>query len=300
MDLVDFDRQIFDDIVDDFEEILPDARVHPIPMSALNGDNVITKSDRTPWFNEASLLEYLETVQVDHQIVAKPFRMPIQLVSRPDQEFRGYAGQILAGSIRVGDPITAWPSGHVAHVKRIVTWDGDIALAHAPMSVTLVLDDESDISRGDTITGVEEQGLKAQGSRPPHVGRRFEADVVWMDERPLDPARLYLLKHTTRTVTVEANRPLALNQIETVTLTTSRPIVFDRYRDIRATGSFILIDPATNFTAGAGMIIDAIRDDHAAEYRPNAAERLVRLARSASSHEDAVAAMQRAIEELLK
>jgi sulfate adenylyltransferase subunit 1 len=300
MDLVDFDRQIFDDIVDDFEEILPDARVHPIPMSALNGDNVITKSDRTPWFNEASLLEYLETVQVDHQIVAKPFRMPIQLVSRPDQEFRGYAGQILAGSIRVGDPITAWPSGHVAHVKRIVTWDGDIALAHAPMSVTLVLDDEIDISRGDTITGVEEVGPKAQGSRPPHVGRRFEADVVWMDERPLDPARLYLLKHTTRTVTVEANRPLALNQIETVTLTTSRPIVFDRYRDIRATGSFILIDPATNFTAGAGMIIDAIRDDHAAEYRPNAAERLVRLARSASSHEDAVAAMQRAIEELLK
>jgi sulfate adenylyltransferase subunit 1 (EFTu-like GTPase family) len=121
-----------------------------------------------------------------------------------------------------------------------------------------------------------------------------------MDERPLDPARLYMLKHTTRTVTVEANRPLALNQIETVTLATSRPLVFDRYRDIRATGSFILIDPTTNFTAGAGMIIDAIRDDHAAQYRPNAAERLVKLARSASSHEEAVAAMQRAIEELLK
>ena len=121
-----------------------------------------------------------------------------------------------------------------------------------------------------------------------------------MDERPLDPARLYMLKHTTRTVTVEANRPLALNQIETVTLATSRPLVFDRYRDIRATGSFILIDPTTNFTAGAGMIIDAIRDDHAAQYRPNAAERLAKLARSAPSHEEAVAAMQRAIEELLK
>jgi sulfate adenylyltransferase subunit 1 (EFTu-like GTPase family) len=124
-----------------------------------------------------------------------------------------------------------------------------------------------------------------------------------MDERPLDPARLYMLKHTTRTVTVEANRPLALNQIETVTLATSRPLVFDRYRDIRATGSFILIDPTTNFTSGAGMIIDNIdsrRDDGAAGYRPNAAERLVKLARSASSHEEAVAAMQRAIEELLK
>jgi sulfate adenylyltransferase subunit 1 (EFTu-like GTPase family) len=299
MDLVDFDRQVFDDIVDNFEEILPNARVHPIPMSALNGDNVITKSDRTPWFDEASLLEYLETVTVDHQIVAKPFRLPVQLVVRPDQEFRGYAGQILAGSIRAGDPVTAWPSGRTAHVKRIVTWDGDIAMAHAPMSVTLVLDDEIDISRGDTISGVRADG-KSQSAFDPHVDRRFEADVVWMDERPLDPARPYLLKHTTRTVTVEANRPLALNQIETVTLSTSRPLVFDRYRDIRATGSFILIDPTTNFTAGAGMIIDAVRDDHTAEYRPNVAERLVKLARSAPSHEEAVAAMQRAIEELLK
>jgi sulfate adenylyltransferase large subunit len=306
MDLVDFDRQVFDDIVDDFEEILPNARIHPMPISALNGDNVITRSDRTPWFDGKSLLEYLETVEVDHQMIAKPFRMPVQLVARPDQDFRGYAGQILAGSIRVGEPITAWPSGGSARVKRIVTWDGDLQTAHAPMSVTLVLDAEIDISRGDTITAqgsgltAQGSGLMAHGGTEPHVGRHFEADVVWMDERPLDPARLYMLKHTTRTVTVEANRPLALNQIETVTLTTSRPIVFDRYRDIRATGSFILIDPATNFTAGAGMIIDAIREDHASEYRPNAAERLVRIARSASTHEEAVAAMQRAIEELLK
>jgi sulfate adenylyltransferase subunit 1 len=304
MDLVDFDRQIFDDIVDDFEEILPNARIHPMPISALNGDNVITKSDRTPWFDGRSLLEYLETVEVDHQMIAKPFRMPVQLVARPDQDFRGYAGQILAGSVRVGEPLTAWPSGGSARVKRIVTWDGDLDTAHAPMSVTLVLDKEIDISRGDTITaqgsGLMAQGFTAHGEGQPHVGRHFEADVVWMDERPLDPSRLYMLKHTTRTVTAEANRPLALNQIETVTLTTSRPIVFDRYRDIRATGSFILIDPTTNFTAGAGMIIDAIREDHASEYRPNAAERLVRIARSAASHDEAVAAMQRAIEELLK
>jgi sulfate adenylyltransferase subunit 1 len=306
MDLVDFDRQVFDDIVDDFQEILPDARIHPIPMSALNGDNVIGRSERTPWFDGASLLEYLETVEVDHRIVAKPFRLPVQLVVRPDQEFRGYSGQILAGLIRVGEPVTAWPSGHTAGVKRIVTWDGDIEVAHAPMSVTLVLDDEIDISRGDTLTNSVSAGQTAgrgprdEGAREPYVGRHFEADVVWMDERPLDPSRLYMLKHTTRTVTVEANRPLALNQIETVTLTASRPLVFDRYRDIRATGSFILIDPATNFTAGAGMIIDAIREDHAAEYRPNAAERLVKIARSAASHEEAVAAMQRAIEELLK
>ena len=305
MDLVDFDRQVFDDIVDDFEEILPNARIHAMPISALNGDNVITRSDSTPWFDGKSLLEYLETVDVDHKIVAKPFRLPVQLVVRPDQEFRGYAGQIVAGSIRVGDPITAWPSGRAAHVKRLVTWDGDIQTAHAPMSVTVVLDREIDISRGDTITGGAGAELAGQDAgqeawTQPHVGTHFEADVVWMDERPLDPSRLYLLKHATRTVTVEANRPLALNQIETVSLTTSRPLVFDRYRDMRATGSFILIDPTTNFTAGAGMIIDAIRDDQAAEYRPNAAERLVNLARSAGTHADAVAAVQRALEELLK
>jgi sulfate adenylyltransferase subunit 1 len=308
MDLVDFERQVFDDIVDDFEKILPQARMHPIPISALKGDNVITRSDRTPWFDGASLLTYLETVQVDREVVAKPFRLPVQLVVRPDQEFRGYAGQILSGSIRVGDPVAVWPSGRTAHVKRIVTWDGDLALAHAPMSVTLVLDDEIDISRGDMITSdvplrEEGGGRRTKGSVPsfePHVGRHFEADVVWMDERPLDPSRVYLLKQTTRTVTVEVNRPLALNQIETVTLSASRPLVFDRYRDIRATGSFILIDPSTNFTAGAGMIIDAVREEHVGHSHPNAAERLARIARGAATHEDAVAAMQRALEELLK
>jgi sulfate adenylyltransferase subunit 1 len=289
MDLVDFDRGVFDDICDEFGKILPDAALHPIPMSALHGDNVIGPSERTPWFDGMALLEYLETVEVDRNVSARPFRFPVQLVLRPSHEFRGYAGQIVSGTVRPGDLVTIWPSGRTTRVKRIVTWDGDLDEAQSPMSVTLTLEDEIDISRGDMIAVGET-----------HVGQQFRADVVWMDERPLDPARLYMLKHTTRTVTVEANRPLALNQIETVTLATSRPLVFDRYRDIRATGSFILIDPATNFTAGAGMIIDAIRDDHAAQYRPNVAERLVKLARSAPSHDEAVAAMQRAIEELLK
>jgi sulfate adenylyltransferase subunit 1 (EFTu-like GTPase family) len=290
MDLVDFDRQIFDDIVDNFEEILPNARVHAMPISALNGDNVITRSDRTPWFDGVSLLEFLETVEVDHQMASKPFRFPVQLVSRPNQEFRGYAGQILSGSIYVGDAVTISPAGRTARVKRIVTWDGDLEIAHAPMSVTLTLDDEIDISRGDMLTA----GLDA------HVGQRFEADIVWMDERPLEPSRVYLLKHGTQTVTAEVNRRLALNQIETVSVSTSKPLTFDRYREIRATGSFILIDPATNFTAGAGMIIDAVRDDHSGKHRPNAAERLARLARTAGSDDEAVAAVQRALEELLK
>ena len=319
MDLVDFDRQVFDDIVDDFEEILPNARVHAMPLSALNGDNVITRSDRTPWFDGASLLEFLETVEVDHQIVAKPFRFPVQIVLRPDLDFRGYAGQILSGSIAKGDPITVWPSGRTAQVKRIVTWDGDLDRAFAPMSVTLVLDDEIDVSRGDVLTagsrlkdgsglraqgsGNDGSGLRAQGSGQdyePHVSTRFEADVVWMDERPLDPGRVYLLKHGTRTINAEVNRHLLLNQIETVTVTAARPLVFDRYRDNRATGNFILIDPGTNFTAGAGMIIDALREDQAATHQLNAAERLVKLARGAATDADAVAAVQKALEELLK
>ena len=240
-------------------------------------------------------------MQVDHQIVAKPFRLPVQLVVRPDQEFRGYAGQILAGSIRVGDPITAWPSGRTAHVKRIVTWDGDLDDgARADVGdAGARRRDRHQPGGHDYGSGLRAHRLRAPGSSPTSAGASRPTSSGWTSGRSI-PSRLYLLKHTTRTVTVEANRPLALNQIETVTLTTSRPLVFDRYRDIRATGSFILIDPTTNFTAGAGMIIDAIRDDHAAEYRPNAAERLAKIARSAGSHEEAVAAMQRAIEELLK
>ena len=290
MDLVDFDRQIYDDIVDAFEDILPDSRVHAIPMSALNGDNVITSSDRTPWYDGKSLLEFLETVDVDHKMATKPFRFPVQMVIRPDLDFRGYAGQILSGSIKRGATITILPSGRTARVKRIVTFDGDLEIATAPMSVTIVLDDEIDISRGDVLVAGEEA----------LVGNNFEADVVWMDERPLDPSRVYLLKHGTKTVNAEVNRHLALNQIETVKVTTARPIVFDRYRNIRGNGNFILIDPATNFTAGAGMIIDAVRADHGHDHHPNAAERIAMLARSAATPAEAIEAVQRALEELLK
>ncbi len=176
MDLLDFDRGVFDTICDDFAGLAGEATVTPIPMSALHGDNVTVPSDRTPWFKGQSLLDFLETVDVERQHAAAPFRMPVQLVLRPDQEFRGYAGQIASGTIRPGDSITAWPSGWTSKVARIVTWDGDLDMAHAPMSVTLVLEDELDISRGDVL---------AVG--PIQVHRRFSANVVWMDERPLDP-----------------------------------------------------------------------------------------------------------------
>ena len=288
MDLVDFDRGVFDDICDEFDKILHGAALHPIPISALHGDNVITRSERTPWFDGAALLEYLESVEVDRNQSAKPFRFPVQLVLRPNHDFRGYAGQIVSGTVGPGDAVTVWPSGRTTRVKRIVTWDGDLDVAHSPMSVTLTLEDELDISRGDVL---------AVGDT--HVGQRFKAEVVWMDERPLDAGRAYLLKHTTRTVTAEVDHALVFNQIGSVVVSTSRPLIFDRYGDNRATGSFILIDPATNFTAGAGMIVDTVGERSAMAARPSAAERLARLARAAPTDADAVEAVRRALEEIL-
>jgi sulfate adenylyltransferase large subunit len=290
MDLIDFDRDVYEGIRDEFDEILKGARCHAIPLSALHGDNVISASDRTPWFAGPSLLEYLETVNVTSDLAALPFRFPVQLVLRPNDEFRGYAGQIASGTVRVGDRLTAWPSGRSARVKRIVTYDGDLDMAFAPMSVTLTLDDEIDISRGDTLS-VE----------PPAVGRKFEAEMVWMDERPLDPARVYLLKQSTRTVTAEINHGLVLNQIGTVGVSAARPLVFDRYDANRATGSFIVIDPATHFTAGAGMIVNPIHDGvpALAAAPVSAAERIALLARHASSDGEAIDAVRKALEEML-
>jgi sulfate adenylyltransferase subunit 1 len=288
MDLVDFDRAVFEDIVDEFYKILPTENLHPIPMSALDGDNVITPSARTPWFDGAPLLQFLETVEVERAAVGAPFRFPVQLVVRPHQDFRGYAGQVLSGVVRPGDVVSIWPSGRSTRVKRIVTWDGDLDVAHAGHSVTLTLEDEIDISRGDMI---------AMGDI--EVGQQFRADVVWMDERPLDPGRVYLLKHTTRTVSAEVDHPLVLNQIGSVTVSTTRPLIFDRYVDNRGTGSFILIDRSTNFTAGAGMIADGVRSRSGRIAKPTAAERLARVARAAGSDAEAIEAVRKALEELL-
>ena len=290
MDLIDFDRDVFDKIQDDFGDLLQGAAVHAIPMSALHGDNVITSSDRTPWFTGPSLLEYLETVHINRNLPALPFRFPVQLVVRPDQDFRGYAGQIASGTVRVGDRLTTYPSGQSANVKRIVTYDGDLDMAFAPMSVTLTLDREIDTSRGDVLT-----------AEPPLVGQKFEAEVVWMDEKPLDPGRVYLIKQGTRTVTGEINHGLVLNQIGTVVVTTARPIVFDRYETNRFTGSFIVIDPATHFTAGAGMIVNQVREGAAPVVAAplTAAERIAQMARRAASDEEAAALVRQALEDML-
>jgi len=295
MDLVDFDRDVYEGIRDDFEEILAGARAHAIPLSALHGDNVITGSNRTPWFDGPSLLQYLETVEVTRDLTSLPFRFPVQLVLRPDHEFRGYAGQVVSGRIHVGDRITAWPSGRSARINRIATFDGDLDFAFAPMSVTLTLDDEIDISRGDMLTAFD----SAQ-AEPPTVGTEFEADVVWMDERPLDPGRVYLIKQATKTVTAEIHHGLVLNQIGTVNVSTARPLVFDRYGENRATGSFVIIDPATHFTAGAGMISNPLTHTVRSVTAPiSAAERLALLARHAGSDAEAVEAIRKALEDLL-
>jgi len=295
MDLVDFDRDVYEGIRDDFEEILAGARAHAIPLSALHGDNVITHSDRTPWFDGPSLLQYLETVEVTRDLTSLPFRFPVQLVLRPDHEFRGYAGQVVSGRIHVGDRITAWPSGRSARINRIATFDGDLDLAFAPMSVTLTLDDEIDICRGDMLTAFD-----STQAEPPTVGTEFEADVVWMDERPLDPGRVYLIKQATKTVTAEIHHGLVLNQIGTVNVSTARPLVFDRYGENRATGSFVIIDPATHFTAGAGMISNPLTHTVRSVNAPiSAAERLALLARHAGSDAEAVEAIRKALEELL-
>jgi sulfate adenylyltransferase large subunit len=287
IDLVGFDEGVFRAICDELPEMLGDARVQAIPLSALHGDNVITSSDRTPWYTGPALLPYLESADTAPWHARGPFRFPVQLVVRPDAGFRGYAGQIASGTVNVGDRITAWPSGVTTRVTRIVTWDGDLEAAVAPMSVTLVLADDLDVSRGDVLA-----------AGPLHVGRRFSADVVWMDERPLDPKRPYVLKQGTRTVMAEAGSALALNQIGPVTITTGRPIVFEPYADNRTTGSFILIDPATNFTAGAGMIAEALPDDGPAVTR-GAAERLAQTARAAATDGAAIDAVRAMLEEML-
>ena len=272
MDLIGYDEERFRVIVRDFklllEEIAADTGnpVEPVfvPVSALAGDNIVHRSDAMPWYKGPSLLELLESTPTSLDTRADAFRFPVQRVLRPDHTFRGFAGQIASGTIRPGDRVTVLPSGKSAEVARIVTWDGDLAEAHAPLSVTLVLDREVDISRGDLI---------ASAQAPAKVAKSLKAAIVWMDQRPLERNRRYLLKHTSQTVPAfvasieyrtniatlsrEATETLRMNDIGVATLTLLRPIAIDRYAENRATGAFILIDPERNATVAAGMVTAA-------------------------------------------
>jgi sulfate adenylyltransferase subunit 1 (EFTu-like GTPase family) len=234
-------------------------------MSALLGDNVVERSAAMPWYTGPSLLEHLETVPVAFDGRDLPARFPVQWVVRPDAkrypDFRGFAGQIASGRIRVGDAVTALPSGHSSRVSRIVTFDGDLDEAFAPLSVTLELEDELDIARGDTL---------AHASAAPHLARRLVANVVWMNEHPLAAGATWLLQQGPRTVPARVTRilhrwdverlapedanSLRLNDIGQVEIETAEPLVFDSYRDNRSTGGFVLVDPITNLTMAAGLV----------------------------------------------
>jgi sulfate adenylyltransferase large subunit len=271
MDLVDFREERFLKLEEQFTKLaerLGIANVQCIPVSALAGDNVVEHSERTPWYSGPSLLEHLETVPVTAASRTKDFRFPVQYVVRPDASFRGFAGQIASGAVRPGDVVTALPSGRQSRVESIATYDGELAEAFAPMSVTLKLTDEIDLSRGDML--VRPDSL-------PYVAKRFEATVVWMHAQPLSVGRNYLVKQTSRRVrgkitkivhrvdirslASEQAEQLQMNDIATVEVETSSPLFFDPYRQNRTTGSFIIIDPLTNATLGAGMIQAALSEN---------------------------------------
>jgi sulfate adenylyltransferase large subunit len=265
MDLVGFREEIFDSIRADFDAFaarLGFLDVRAMPISALDGDNVVSRSERTPWYHGPSLLEHLETVPVDPGHEFEALRFPVQYVIRPDHDFRGFAGQLAGGVLRPGDAVMALPSGRTSRVKRIASRDGDASEAFPPMSITMTLEDEIDVSRGDMLV---------DPALMPHVSRRLEAMLVWMHPEPMLPGRPYVLKHTTRqvscTVTSVLHRvnintlakeeavALELNEIGAVAVDAQQPLFFDAYATNRATGGFILIDPLSNATVGAGMIL---------------------------------------------
>jgi sulfate adenylyltransferase large subunit len=271
MDLVGYSQESFETIRTQFQALcgqlgLLDVQV--IPVSALEGANVVTPGDAMPWYDGPTLLEYLETVPLAQAETAGPMRFPVQLVLRPDANFRGFAGQVARGTLRAGDRVMALPSRRESTVSRIVTYDGDLAAASYPQSVTVELEDEIDLSRGEMLVAAN-----ATDESLPEVSNRFRAMVVWMNEEPLVAGRTYFAKHTTRTVraTVRAIRyrvdvnslehltsdALAMNEIAEVEFETNLPLFFDSYRDCRWTGSLILIDALNNATVGAAMIVES-------------------------------------------
>ena len=272
MDLIGYDEPAFRAIEADFTSVLDQIAADTgnpveaifVPVSALAGDNIVHRSEVMPWYGGPSLLELLESLPSSLDTRTAPLRFPVQRVLRPNHTFRGFAGQIASGTVAPGDKITVLPSGRGAEVQRIVTYDGDLAEAHAPLSVTLVLDRELDISRGDLIVSTQ---------TPAIVSKSVKAALVWMDSRPLQRNRRYLLKHTSQTVpafvsAIEHRTDIAtlehqpadtleMNGIGVVNIELLRPIALDLYGENRSTGAFILIDAESNSTVAAGMITAA-------------------------------------------
>ena len=269
MDLNGFDQSVYNDIEVDFREFSKDlgfTDITCIPMSALDGDNVTIRSKQSDWYKGPTLLEYLEVVDVDEATLDAPFRLPVQWVNRPNLDFRGFSGTVASGTIEVGDEIIVIPSGKRSTVKEIVTYNGNLDIAREDMAITLTLNDEIDISRGDII---------CKKDHPAEQADQFQAHMLWMSEAELFPGRQYLLKTGNKTVPASilklkhridindfsevAVNTLALNEVGIATLSLSAPIAFDAYNDNRNTGSFILIDRQTNATVGVGMLDYALR-----------------------------------------
>ena len=272
MDLVGWSHERFLEIKTQFEEFLPRLDIKDvkfIPVSALNGDNIVTPSEHTPWYPGPTLLGHLETVHIASDWNLTNFRFPVQWVNRPNNptdhslhDFRGLSGQIAGGVVRVGQKVMVLPSGFTSTIKQIWTIDGALEEAFSPQSVTLVLEHDLDISRGDVIVDAEDL---------PGASSELHAKICWMNSRPLTPGKQYLLKHTTQTVKAavtaienrinisdfekeEGVKELAMNDLGEVRIKTAKPLIFDGYATNRLTGSFILIEPGTNATVAAGML----------------------------------------------
>jgi len=270
MDLKDFDEGVFNKIKDDylaFAENLHLEHIHFVPMSALDGDNVVERSVRSPWYTGQTLMEILETAEVAKDKNLENFRLPVQYVNRPNLDFRGFCGTIAAGTVHPGDTIMALPSQKTSKVERIVTYDGDLQEGFAGQAVTLTLEDEIDISRGDVIVKIDDL---------PQVGKKLNADIVWMTESALVPGKPYDLKfasgatagtfskihHLVDVNTLEQSQAdeVKLNEIALVEVSLEKAVPFDSYSKIPGTGAFIIIDRLSNVTIGAGMIVGAASD----------------------------------------
>jgi sulfate adenylyltransferase large subunit len=275
MDLVDYSEEVFLKLQKDFDALakqLAVPHVVAIPISALAGDNVVERGAHMPWYHGPTFLEHLETVPIRMETPSDAVRFPVQYVIRPDASFRGFAGPVASGVIRPGDPVVSLPSEQKSRVRSIVTFGGDAPEAFPPMSVTLTLEDEIDLSRGEMLVSP---------AHPPRVSRHFDAMVVWFNAEPAEPGKSYLLKHTSRTVRAKALKihyrvnvntlvqepvsSLQMNDIAYVEFETVSPLFFDPYTQNRITGSFILIDPISNATLGAGMIRADLADQTAAD-----------------------------------
>jgi bifunctional enzyme CysN/CysC len=269
MDLVDYSREVFDRIVQEYRDFAAQINLKDIvaiPVSGLRGDNITEQSQSTPWYRGTTLMGYLETVEIEDDIRHAAFRLPVQWVNRPNLDFRGFAGTIVSGTIRPGEKVRVLPSGRESKVARLVTMDGDLDRAVAGQSITLTLEDEIDVSRGDVF---------AKTDALPSVADQFEATVIWMSDEPMLPGRPYWIKIGAKQVSATITEPkykinvntlehlaaktLALNEIGICNLSLDQSIAFDPYDENRDTGAFILIDRLSNATIGAGLLHFALR-----------------------------------------